>query len=359
MISIRKYLDREDRVHSDVAATAGHGPQGGDPFSLSVKAYRAALIEMGRCSLEACPGVGDDLQQTLAEVADTLDSNLSVDSLAVAEKSVGAQLQSWGRDAARHFQMKAKEVKDILLVMARTAESVGERDHECAQQITDVTDQLKQIASLDDITQIRTSLESSASELKSSIDRLTAESKAMLDNLQVQVSTYRTKLEEAELIASLDALTRLRSRWWVEEQIERRLISESPFCAAIVDVDGFKAVNDHHGHVVGDELLKQFATELRAACRATDIVGRWGGDEFIVLLDCRLADAENQVARLSKWVCGSYNLEGIASPVKVDVRASIGLAEWNPPESMKQLLDRADAEMYRNKSAARADLAAH
>ena len=58
----------------------------------------------------------------------------------------------------------------------------------------------------------------------------------------------------------------------------------APFCIAIIDIDKFKRVNDEHGHLAGDELLKKFAAKMRSVCRDTDTIGRWGGDEFILLL---------------------------------------------------------------------------
>ena len=120
---------------------------------------------------------------------------------------------------------------------------------------------------------------------------MTAEGKAAIDKLRVEVSSYQARLEEAEEIASRDALTGLRSRLWVECQIESRIAAGGPLCVAIVDINGFKQVNDEHGHLVGDELLKQFAAEIKFACRSTDVIGRWGGDEFIILLDCGMAEA--------------------------------------------------------------------
>jgi diguanylate cyclase (GGDEF)-like protein len=354
MISIRKYLDgvQPEVVQEPVPARKRRG--GSDLLSLSIEAYLSALAEMGRSSVEVCPAEGAQLQKSLEQTGDRLAAHPSEESIATADAHVQTHLQEWGRRAARHFQKKAAEVKDILIVMARTAESVGERDQRCAQQISDVTAKLKNIANLDDLSQIRTSIEKSAGELKSSIDRMTAEGKAAMESLQAQVSTYRAKLEEAELIASCDALTRLRSRLWVEDQIEKRLQGDAPFCAAILDIDDFKSVNDDYGHMVGDELLKQFAKELGSNCRSSDIVGRWGGDEFILLLDCKLQEAESQIERIRRWVCGSYTLEGSSGPIRLNVHASIGLAECVFPETMKQLLDRADVAMYRNKAETRA-----
>jgi diguanylate cyclase (GGDEF)-like protein len=248
---------------------------------------------------------------------------------------------------------KTGEVKELLLVLARTAESVGERDLRCAQQLNEVTARLNQIAGLDDLTVIRASIVKSASELKCSIDRMTAEGKSAIDQLRVEVSTYQAKLDEAEEIASSDSLTGLRSRLCVEHQIERRIEAGTAFCLAIIDIDGFKQVNDRYGHLIGDELLKQFAAELRSASRSTDMIGRLGGDEFILLLDCTLAVAQAQIDRLQEWVCGSYSVAGSGTPIKLRVDASFGLAERQPEETMKELIDRADAEMYQHKAASR------
>jgi diguanylate cyclase (GGDEF)-like protein len=144
----------------------------------------------------------------------------------------------------------------------------------------------------------------------------------------------------------------------VEGQIERRIKAGTPLCVAVIDINGFKPINDEHGHLAGDEVLKQFAGELQSVCRSADLIGRWGGDEFIILLDCDLANAKVKIDRLREWVCGSYKIHGRNGPTKLRVDASIGLAEHLRDESMKGLLERADSGMYRDKAAFKARAAA-
>jgi diguanylate cyclase len=294
------------------------------------------------------------LKRGLQTLHDRLAANITRETVESAERSVQEQLEDWGERTAKHYLEKTGEVKELLLVLARAAESVGERDQRCALQLNEVTARLNQIAGLDDLTLIRASIVKSAWELKSSIDRMAAEGKTAIDQLRVEVSNYQAKLDEAEEIASSDSLTGLRSRLCVEHQMERRIDAGTKFCLAIADIDGFKQVNDRYGHVIGDELLKQFATELRSASRSTDVIGRLGGDEFILLLDCALAEAHAQVDRLQAWVCGSYAVAGKGDPIKIRVDASFGLAERQPEETMKELMDRADAEMYQQKAVFRA-----
>ncbi len=348
MISLKRYLDSAPDLPWDDGSAGAK-----EILPAMMDAYRSAIVEMENCSVDACPVLGRELKESLALVLGGLSARLTSQEIADLESRVRELLRDWGRRTARHYQEKTGEVRELLLVMARTAESVGERDQRCAQQICEVTTRLKTIANLDDLTQIRASIETSASELKSSIDRMAAEGKAAIDQLRIEVSSYQVKLEEAEYIASFDALTGIGSRLWVEGQLKRKIEAGSIFCAVMIDIDGFKRVNDGHGHLAGDELLRQFAVELRSACRSTDIIGRWGGDEFIVVLDCGLQEAQAQTDRLRNWVCGNYAVQGRSGRQKISVKASIGLAEYKRGETLEALLDRADKQMYLQKNASR------
>jgi diguanylate cyclase (GGDEF)-like protein len=352
MISIKKYLDSNAPTIEQNAEAVQQ-----EPFAAALDAYGTSLLEMGHCSLDACPGLGDDLKQSLGRLKAELSPALNSEKLAAHGEQAREQLRAWGRSAARHYQGKAREVKEMLLTMAHTAESVSARDQRCAGQMSAVTERLKAIATLEDLTEIRVSIDRSAAELKTSIDRMTEEGKAVLDHLKKQVEDYQARLDEAEKIASRDALTGMSSRVYVEGQIERRIESCATFCVAIVDIDGFKKVNDAHGHLTGDELLKQFAGELRSACRSTDVIGRWGGDEFILLFDSGLEEAEAQTERLRKWVCGNYSVPGKTGTLKLRIDASIGLAAHAAGEGMNDLVGRADAAMYEQKATARSKVA--
>jgi diguanylate cyclase (GGDEF)-like protein len=361
MISLKKYLDSPDPAPEDthgleIRSTA-EAVRSKDParvLALAVAAYRAALRDMGSCSMEVCPALGQDLKDTLGKLDERLERDVSPTAVAAAEVAVQQQLQAWGKRTADHYRQKTDEVKDLLLAMARAAESVGERDKRAAGYLSDVTTRLHAIASLDDLTQIRVSIERSAADLRTSVDRMASEGKQAIAELRAELTSYQAKLEETEELASRDGLTGLRNRVWVERQLDRRLGMGKAFSVAIVDIDDFKSVNDSHGHLAGDELLQQFAMELKSACRSTDMLGRWGGDEFILVFDCALTEAQGQIERLRVWTCGNYKLHSRSGQVKLHVEASMGLAERQAGESMKELLARADAAMYQCKEASKA-----
>jgi diguanylate cyclase (GGDEF)-like protein len=347
MISIKKYLDNAEIGPNDCAA------EGGDPvLSAALSAYRSTLREIANSGAAVCPALGADFQQSLERIGKGLSRNLS--AVISTESGVRDLLQDWGRRTVQHYQQRAGEIKDILLVIARTAECVGHRDQRCTQQIHAVTARLQSIANLDDLIQIRSAIEQSAVDLRVSVEKMNAEGRAVIDHLRAEVVTYQAKLEQAEYIAACDSMTGLGSRLWMEERIQQRIDMQASFCAAVIDIDDFKVVNDKHGHLVGDLLLKEFAAELRSACRSSDTLGRWGGDEFIFLLDCGQVEAKAQIERVNAWICGDYTVNGKSGKLKLRLDASIGVAEHRPHETLQELVERAHAEMYLHKASVRA-----
>jgi diguanylate cyclase (GGDEF)-like protein len=343
IISLKKYLDT-----AEAGQTPGISGRNDNVLSATLDAYRSTLREMGNSGAAVCPSLGANLQRELERLGKGLTGTIG----AVASTEAGMQrlLQDWGRQTVHHFQQRAGEIKDILLVIARAAESVGHRDERCSQQIHAVTARLQKIANLDDLIEIRSTIEQSALDLRESVEKMNAEGRAVINHLRAEVSAYQTKLEQAEYIAACDSMTGLGSRLWMEERIKHRIDMRTPFCAVMIDVDEFKDVNDKHGHHVGDLLLKEFAAELRSACRSGDTLGRWRGDEFIVLLDCHLADAKAQIERVMAWICGDYTVTGRSGKLKLRLDASVCIAEHRQNETLQELVDRADAEMYLHKN---------
>jgi diguanylate cyclase len=262
---------------------------------------------------------------------------------------VEQHLRAWGEQTAGYLQQRAADVKEIVLVLACAAESVAERDQRYAAHFSEFTKRLQALAKLEDLPELRAAVVSRAKELKSCVDKMQQESRESVAALQTKVTTYEAKLEEAEQRASRDALTGLENRQGVESKVQRWTATQQRFCVAMLDLNGFKQVNDLYGHEAGDELLRQFSAELRSTSRVLDVVGRWGGDEFIVVLDGTLADARARVQRIQEWVLGSYTVQNLPEESKIDMSAAVGLAEWQPGETFKEVVARADALMYQEK----------
>jgi GGDEF domain-containing protein len=256
-------------------------------------AYRAALEAIGNSGVHACPAVGTKLQLGMWTLQRRLAEDGTPGGIRDTQQLVEAELQLWGERSAEYYKTKTEEFKEIMMIMARTAETVGDRDQRYSTQLTEFTTRLHSLASMDDLSGIRDSLVSSAQELQARVDQMTRDGDTAFAEMRGELRRYQTRLEEAERLASVDLLTGLKNRRRMEFEVEQRIGQRQPFSVILLDLNGFKQVNDSFGHAAGDDVLKQFAAELRAAFRAADAVGRWGGDEFIVVLHCNLQDARH------------------------------------------------------------------
>jgi diguanylate cyclase (GGDEF)-like protein len=119
----------------------------------------------------------------------------------------------------------------------------------------------------------------------------------------------------------------------------------------LLDIDHFKHVNDRHGHAGGDEVLRRVAAVVAGNLRASDVVGRWGGEEFLIACaGTRLSDASRLAEKLRERVERS---EVLAAGSRVAVTASFGVALVPPGGSVREGLERADIALYRAKATGR------
>ncbi len=163
--------------------------------------------------------------------------------------------------------------------------------------------------------------------------------------------TERRRLQERlERLAHYDSLTALPNRALFFDRLEgavaRARREERRFALLFVDLDGFKAVNDHYGHDAGDYLLFEIARRLRAAIRDSDTAGRMGGDEFTILLD-NIAKPEDAAAVAEKIRASLSEPMEVPSGARVSVGASVGIAVFpdDGPDG-EAVLKAADSAMY-------------
>ncbi len=177
--------------------------------------------------------------------------------------------------------------------------------------------------------------------------------------LVARLARQRTRLTElnGELarLAAVDSLTGLRNRRAIEQHLHDALSAarrhQLPLSLLLVDVDHFKTINDRLGHRVGDAVLAHTAQVLDRALRAEDAIGRWGGEEFLVVLPGADEDgAVRATERLREALAARQPEEALAHGLPVTV--TIGVAEWRD-EEMSELVSRADGALYGGKAAGR------
>lgn len=156
-------------------------------------------------------------------------------------------------------------------------------------------------------------------------------------------------LAEVERLATSDALTGLANRRLFDETLERAVArarrTGEPLAVAVLDIDHFKAVNDEHGHQVGDEVLRQLATALRQVVRAGDLVARYGGEEFVVL--ATQASVDDAVVLAERLRAAARTVSAV--PVTI----SVGVAGLPAGGDGAAMVADADAALYRAKATGR------
>jgi diguanylate cyclase (GGDEF)-like protein len=165
---------------------------------------------------------------------------------------------------------------------------------------------------------------------------------------QIQLNrTRRAFAEDLYKMAVLDPVTNMFNRRYImhrlEEEIARCQRNGSPLTVLAFDLDSFKQINDEHGHAVGDYVLKSFGDQLKRSTRGSDVVARYGGDEFLAILpDCTAEQIRYVLDRLN-------GLHVKTSKSTAAIRYSAGWTDYIPGESLEDLLKRADDILYANK----------
>ena len=320
----------------------------------ALDSYHSALASVGEAAALACPAAGESLQAALLKLSAALTKPVSETEIADTTRAIQEELKIWAAHSSQLFHQGAVEMQQVLLMASTAAQDVGDRDKRYTKRLSEFGDRLQATSKLGDLGAIRQSMGQHTADLKSYVVQMVKDSEGTVAKLRAEIAAYESKLEEMEHIASQDSLTGLANRRKVERHIETRIRSAQMFSVISLDLNGFKALNDTYGHLAGDDLLKQFAAELKTVFRSHDVVGRVGGDEFIVLVDGDLSVASARMERIRRWVNGSYAVTGNPDAPKVKVTAAAGVAEWNAGESMRDVLGRADAAMYADKPSAAA-----
>lgn len=173
----------------------------------------------------------------------------------------------------------------------------------------------------------------------------------MLLVLVIAHFTLRAYQQKLEVMATTDRLTGTGNRHYLETSFEDKIrslkMSPRPLSMLIMDIDFFKRVNDAHGHHAGDLVLQSVANCIRSQTRSTDLLCRWGGEEFAMLLDhCDLDDAIKRANDIREAVKSQSVAFGKTS---IQMTLSVGVASYHKGESLEGLISRADTALYQAK----------
>jgi diguanylate cyclase (GGDEF)-like protein len=173
--------------------------------------------------------------------------------------------------------------------------------------------------------------------------------------VKAATDTLFTDNERLSEEAGHDPLTALPNRRHIEEVLERQIQAQRrvgrPFSVVLVDVDRFSALNEEYGHEVGDDTLRAIAKRLRQRARVSDVLGRWGGEEFLVVVPGTELGGAGALAEDLRASLAERPVD--AGSAYVEVTASFGVAQSDGTERAEELVGRADAALYEAKNEGR------
>lgn len=166
------------------------------------------------------------------------------------------------------------------------------------------------------------------------------------------VNMYYRQMEKTEQLAIRDSMTGLYNHLYIvsrlEEEIGRSARYQTPLSIIIVDLDHFKKINDTFGHLMGDTVLKQVSKVIKSQCRTVDKIGRYGGDEFLVILpETSMENASKLATRLRD------SIQKLKFGQPVEVTISQGIAGYEQGETADAMIERADTNLYTAKNSGR------
>jgi len=181
--------------------------------------------------------------------------------------------------------------------------------------------------------------------LKRIEQQLVTSNEKLEQQIEQRTKELTTALQEMEKISKYDKLTKVFNRYKLDEELENQLELArrygNSFGLILMDIDNFKEINDSNGHHIGDRALIEFASILKASIRKTDIVGRWGGDEFLLIIPNSTPEAMMTLAQALKKELASKQSNDFAR-----LASSIGVTLFKKHDTVHSIIVRADKAMY-------------
>jgi diguanylate cyclase (GGDEF)-like protein len=338
-------LSRADR-----SAPAAADPAGQRPNHPPLGRLAADLLEIVAASVPDAPelGTGDFRRQVAGYVARLTDETSDITTAFVEE--VLTCCRSFIEKAHKHLTERETEFSDLIHVLADMMGSLDGSHTGFTAQLDRSAERLGRMVDINDIRILKRRLELEVEAIRKLSADKRASDEALRAHFSGEIERLQIRLAQSVEEASLDQLTRVGNRGRFERTLRQWVRSHRttgvPFVLAMVDVDDFKQINDSFGHLEGDRVLSEIARTLATGVRSTDLVARYGGDEFVVMLSH--STAGQSMDRLRSFIETLSHIP-MEAPSGAPLTLSVGATEWDVDDEPEEMVARADAAMYQAK----------
>jgi diguanylate cyclase (GGDEF)-like protein len=255
-----------------------------------------------------------------------------------------------------HFANRDVELQRIIAILTEGLGAIAKGTAAYHRQMLDTGSRFEAASKLADLVKVRAAITTEVRALREVVtERQVADAKATAA-LKAEVEQLRTKVEKASHAARIDPLTQAANRAAFDEELARRCTlaatTGEEFALILADIDHFKAINDTHGHPVGDRVLNALVTFLRDRVRRDDTIARWGGEEFAVILpsaSLRVAYAKAKTL-VTELAASDWTIDQART---LKFTASFGVIAWAAGDSPEAMVERVDQALYAAKRGGR------
>ena len=322
-------------------------------FDTAMECYLAAILAMQEHAVDVVPELTRDHQHALRALHRDLFGSRSVEALTASRDMLMRVLEEYCVRTRSCLEKKENDLRAMIGELAMAAETMSSHNSLHSTRLKEFTEKLQITGRATDLSQMKRDLTKHVSELRSTSHSIWIDNAGSTSAIQGKLSEFQDRLEIAEKRATTDALTGLLNRGEGETRLRRCLAEGRIVSILLIDLNGFKQINDRWGHLCGDQVLKVFSRNLEQLVRPSDTVCRWGGDEFLVFSQQDDVIEQKRAEKLRDMLHSQYKVVALGKIFEVQVSASVGVAQARSGESVDDLLSRADTDMYQQKDTCR------
>ena len=256
-----------------------------------------------------------------------------------------------------YIEDRDAELREIIEIMSKALTSQNDENRKYHQSIYKRSEKIERITLLDDLRKIRAALEQEIKQLRRDVESKQIMEENRMKALDREINVLSRELQKAKREALTDALTGLSNRKAFDQFIidlsNKSALGNGSFALLLLDIDDFKKINDTYGHQTGDNILVLIARECRGIIRSNDFAGRYGGEEFVLILpSSSLRNGVKKARQIRKAIASAHykhTLDGTDSGITLRITVSIGVSVFRKDDTSATVLERADKALYKAK----------
>jgi diguanylate cyclase (GGDEF)-like protein len=340
MISLRKHVQESENLEARVRALA--------------KAFLGLITAVPKAALPANAELAARSRETLENVAAPLKGEprvAEIDAAGTAAVELVEEICKSNKQAIEERDTALKEVVETVAWAIGSFKSHGERHK---TNLTRLADGFETLSRVEDVTELRRRLREDVAALRETVDQMRQESEESVRRLESQVTAFQERVEQARKETGVDRLTGLGSRREAERNLQRAGKREGLICVVLFDIENFGLINQAHGTMFGDKLLRALTHALRERFPGEGVLFRWGPDEFLAIAEgSQKARLDQATGICQSFAASSYFTAEGGIKKQVNAKVACGAAQMVRGESADDWYRRARESLEQSRGSLR------